>query len=366
MNTLVRKSVRMMRGYVPGEQSRERGIVKLNTNENPYPASPLVTKALRAFSAEELRLYPDPTALKLRRRIAAIHDCEVDNVFVGNGSDEILALCTRAFVENNGSIGFFNPSYSLYPVLARIRDVTGRPVELAADFRWRMPRGYNASLFFLANPNAPTGMLHDKAVVDHFCRRMPGVVAIDEAYVDFSRENCMDLALGLGNVLVVRTLSKAYSLAGLRIGYTVGAQPLISALFKLKDSYNTDAIAQRLALAALSDLGHMRANVRRIRSTRARLARLLSERGAFVYPSETNFLWVLPPVLPAKVFYERLRTQQILVRYFDGPRTSGFVRITIGTDAQVNKLIKAMDNMGLAGASTTAARRRRVNPKGSK
>jgi histidinol-phosphate aminotransferase len=285
-------------------------------------------------------------------------------VFVGNGSDEILALCTRAFVEDNGSIGFFTPSYSLYAVLADIRDVATRPVELSADFGWRMPSGYSASLFFLANPNAPTGVLYDKAVVRRFCRRMPGVVAIDEAYVDFSRENCMDLALGLGNVLVVRTLSKAYSLAGLRVGYAVGSRPLIAALFKLKDSYNTDEIAQHLALAALSDLRHVRGNVRQIRDTRARLTRLLRERGALVCPSETNFLWVRPTVLPAKVFYERLRAKRILVRYFRGVRTSGFVRITIGTDAQVDKLVNAMDEMGLAGAP--AAGPRAVNRKGNR
>jgi len=356
MDMLIKKSVRVMQGYVPGEQSRERGIVKLNTNENPYPASPLVARALRSIAVKELRLYPEPTALKLRRRIAKVHGCSVDNVFVGNGSDEILALCTRAFVEDNGSIGFFNPSYSLYPVLAASRNVPTRPVELSRDFGWHMPARYNTSLFFLTHPNAPTGMLYGKSVVQRFCKRMKGVVVLDEAYVDFSKEHCMDLALQLKNVIVVRTLSKAHSLAGLRMGYAVGPRELIAALFKLKDSYNTDIIAQYLALAALSDLSHMRGNVRRIRNTRARLARLLTERGALVYPSETNFLWVKPPILSAKAFYERLRARKILVRYFNGARTSDFVRITIGTDAQVDKLISAVDDIGVDGGSTSRAR----------
>jgi len=346
-----------MQGYVPGEQSRDPGIVKLNTNENPYPPSPMVAKSLQAISIEELRLYPNPTALKLRQRIAAVHGCDVDNVFVGNGSDEVLALCTRAFVEDTGSIGFFNPSYSLYPVLALIRDVPVRPVELSAGFSWQMPRGYNTSLFFLTNPNAPTGMLHDKATVSRFCRQMPGVVVIDEAYVDFASAHCMDLAMKRSNVLVVRTLSKAYSLAGLRVGYTIGAKPLIAALFKLKDSYNTDTIAQHLALAALSDLRHMRANVRQIKNTRIRLAGLLAERDVFVYPSETNFFWVRPPVVSARVFYESLRNRLIMVRYFDGPRTRDFVRITIGTDQQVDKLINAIDELELARAPSACGSR---------
>lgn len=346
-----------MAGYVPGEQSRARGIVKLNTNENPYPPSPLVARALRTVSVNDLRLYPEPTALKLRQKIAAVHGCNVDNVFAGNGSDEVLALCTRAFVEDTGTIGFFNPSYSLYQVLALIRDVCVRPVELSAGFSWQMPRGYSVSLFFLTNPNAPTGMLHDKVTVRRFCKHMPGVVVIDEAYVDFAREHCMDLAIELSNVLVVRTLSKAHSLAGLRVGYAIGAKPLIAALFKLKDSYNTDTIAQHLALAALSDLRHMRANVRQIKSTRIRLTTLLAERNVFVHPSETNFLWVRPAAVSAKVFYERLRTQLILVRYFDGPRTRDFVRITIGTDQQVDKLINAIDELGLARAPSARGSR---------
>ncbi|MEI6970472.1 MAG: histidinol-phosphate transaminase [bacterium] len=349
MDRFTRRSVSRMQGYVPGEQSRAPGIIKLNTNENPYPPSPMVAKALQALPVEELRLYPEPTALEVRKRIAAIHGCDIDSVFVGNGSDEILALCTRAFVEDDGDIGFFNPSYSLYPVLALIRNVATKPVELSADFSWRMPKAYKTSLFFMTNPNAPTGMLHDRSTVGRFCRQLRGVTVIDEAYVDFAREDCMDMALRYNNVLVVRTLSKAFSLAGLRVGYAVGAKPLIAALFKLKDSYNTDTIAQRLALAALSDLHHMKANVRKIRQTRARLSRLLVERGAFVFPSETNFLWLRPPAVPAEVFCKRLRERQIMIRYFCGPRTADFVRITVGTDEQVDRLIEAIDEMGLVG-----------------
>jgi len=338
----VTRSVRAMKAYVPGEQPVETGVVKLNTNENPFPPSPKVFKALAGVDPARLRLYPNPVSRKLRERIAQLHGCEVENVFAGNGSDEILALCTRAFVEDDGSVGYFNPSYSLYPVLADIRDVKKAPVELGPDFEWRMPAGYRSSLFFLTNPNAPTGILYPEKVVRDFCVKFPGVVVIDEAYVDFSRENCMDLALRFDNVLVLRTLSKAYSLAGLRVGYVVGAKPLVAAIYKLKDSYNLDAISQQLALAALSDVRHMKSNVAKIKATRRRLTKALEADGYHVYPSDSNYLWVKPAGISAKHLFERLKEERILIRYFPGRRTGAFVRISVGTDAEIDKLIAAV------------------------
>ena len=340
--SLIRKSVQSMAGYTPGEQPADKLMVKLNTNENPYPPSPRIFRAIRAFDAGKLRLYPNPVSMKLRRKIAGIHSCGIENVFVGNGSDEILALCTRAFVEDSGSIGYFNPSYSLYPVLADIRDVQKRPVELGVDFKWQMPGSYKASLFFLANPNAPTSMLHPKDEIKKFCATFKGVVLIDEAYADFSKENCMDLALKFRNTLVMRTLSKSFSLAGLRVGYVVGAKPLIEALFKIKDSYNLDAFSQMVAMEALSDIKYMKSNVSKIRDTRVRLAEALRVLGYLVYPSETNFLWVKPAGISAKHFFERLRKRKIFVRYFEGPRTGDYVRITVGTNSDVDKLLLAL------------------------
>ena len=356
MSSLIRKSVQAMRGYVPGEQPRVRGLVKLNTNENPYPPSARVARALREFDAQRLRLYPDPVSRKLRERIARIHGCGAGQVFVANGSDEALALCTRAFVEDRGTIGFFDPSYSLYPVLAEIRGASTRPVALGPGFDWRMPRGYRCSLFFLASPNAPTSVQYPKAAVREFCRRMPGVVLIDEAYEDFAREDCMDLARELPNVLVMRTLSKSFSLAGLRLGYVVGNEELIGALLKIKDSYNVDALAQAVALAALSDLRHMRANAARIRRTRARLSIALEELGFKVLPSETNFLWAEPPRLQARSLFRRLRERRILVRYFPGPRTGRHLRITVGTDEEASRLISVTRR--LVGAAVALKRAR--------
>jgi len=341
---IICKNVQALTAYTPGEQPKDPAIVKLNTNENPYPPSPKVAEMLKTFDTARLRLYPDPLFIALRTRLAEIHGCTVNQVFIGNGSDEILALCTRAFVENNGSIGYFDPSYSLYPVLAEIRGVERRPVKLTADFYWQMPANYSASLFTITNPNAPTSMMHDKATVAAFCKAFDGAVLIDEAYGDFADTHCMDLALAKDNqnTLVMRTFSKSFSLAGLRFGYVIGPEPLIQALYKIKDSYNMDMLAQAVALAALSDLEYMRSNVQKIRTTRARLTQELTKRGWTVCPSQTNFLFARPPQKNAKEIFEALRQQKIFVRYFPGPATGDYLRITIGTEEQTDKLLAAL------------------------
>ncbi len=339
---LIRRSVDKMQGYVPGEQPVGAGITKLNTNENPYPPSPVVLRALADMDVSRLSRYPDPVSRRLAAAIAKLHGCDESCVFAGNGLDEILALCTRAFVENDGAIGYFEPSYSLYPVLAEIREVNKEPVELGCDFEWNMPADHKSSLFFLTNPNAPTGILYDKEQVRSFCRRYKGVVVIDEAYVDFAKEDCVDIALDLKNVLIARSLSKSYSLAGLRVGYVVGSAKLVEALFKIKDSYNLDVISQALALAALSDVYYMRRNVARIRSTRLNLTNALNKMGFKVYPSESNFLWAKPSGISAKKLFEELRKQRIFIRYFPGKRTGEFVRISIGTDHDIEILLAGM------------------------
>jgi len=336
-----------MRAYTPGEQPTDRSVIKLNTNENPYPPSPRVREVLAGFDLDLLRRYPDPMARRLRARVAELHGCAIEQVFAGNGSDEILALCTRAFIPAGGTVGYFDPSYSLYPVLADIQEAGKRPVSLPESFAWTMPEGYSASLFFLACPNAPTGMRYPKADIRAFCERFAGVVVIDEAYADFAEENCMGLALALPNVLVMRTVSKSYSLAGLRVGYVVGAVSLIEAICKIKDSYNEDAVAQAVALAALSDVEYMRANVARIQATRRRLAGALAAMGHFVHPSESNFLWVRPNGIEARALYEALKARGILIRFFEGPRTGNHVRITVGTDAEVDALLAALRELGL-------------------
>ncbi|MCX7590020.1 MAG: histidinol-phosphate transaminase [Kiritimatiellae bacterium] len=339
---LIRRSVQDLAPYVPGEQPRSgrRHTIKLNANENPYPPSPRVLAALKSIKPVDLTRYPDPLSTGLRQRIARIHGCTAEEVFVGNGSDEILALCTRAFVEKNGTLGYFVPSYSLYPILADIAEVGKMAVWLGPDFHWVEPSPDGCSLFFVTNPNAPTGMLFPRAEVERFCRVFSGVVVVDEAYVDFARENLIDLALNLDNVLVVRTLSKSFSLAGVRVGYAVGHRDLIGALMKIKDSFNVNVMSQRLALAALSDLPHMRRNVRRICRTREKLRQALEDLGWYVYPSEANFVLTRPKDVPARQLFEQLRERGIFIRYFPGKATGDCVRITVGTDDEIGQLLK--------------------------
>ena len=345
MSQWIRDAVTRLDAYTPGEQPKRPGLVKFNTNENPYPPSPRVAEALATLTADTLRLYPDPVNTELREAVAKLHGVPAARVFAGNGSDEILALCTRAFVEDDGTIGYFMPSYSLYPVLAAIRNVPGVACELTGDFEWPDRDPAPASLFFLANPNAPTSMLFHRDKVGAFCRSFPGVVLIDEAYVDFARETCMDLAVTLPNVLVMRTLSKSYSLAGIRCGYVVGPEPLIAALFKIKDSYNLDRMTQRLAAVAIADQESMRSNAERIKTTRARLGAELVRRGFKVCPSEANFLWVRPGKKPARTLFEALKERGILIRYFPGKQTGDYLRITVGTDGEVDRLLQALGEL---------------------
>jgi histidinol-phosphate aminotransferase len=332
--------VRGLEGYTPGEQPQVPGLVKLNTNENPYPPSPRVMEVLKSFADSSVRIYPDPVCRSLREKIASRVGCGIEQVFVGNGSDEVLALCTRAFVEDHGAIASFNPSYSLYPVLSAIRPAQMKLVDLNDDFTWRMPDGFSADLFYLTNPNAPTSMAFPREKIRDFCRRFSGLVLIDEAYVDFAPEHCMDLALEFSNVLVSRSFSKSYSLAGARVGYVVGHADLISALFKIKDSYNVNAITQALALAAFEDEAHMRSNVANVISTREKTAKQLAALGYHVCPSAANFLWARPPAgKNAAEIFAGLRERNILIRYFPGAKTGDYLRVTIGLDEHMDRFM---------------------------
>lgn len=338
----IRESVMRLEAYVPGEQPKSRNVVKLNTNENPYPPSPKCAEVLAGFDLDRLRRYPDPEFALLRAEIARQNATTPDRVFVGNGSDEVLSLMARAFVEDDEEIGSLDPSYSLYKTLAAIRNVkwTGEAPSRVSD----VPP--SVSLFLWTNPNAPTGEFADPRSIAAFARRFPGVVVVDEAYADFARGNCMSLATAPRNrnVVVMRTFSKSYSLAGLRVGYCVGPADLIEALYKVKDSYNVDAVAQAVALAALKDRAHHRKTVAKVVRTRKAFAKALAKRGWDVLPSESNFVFAKPPA-PAKAadVFAALRERSIFVRYFPGPLTGDRLRITIGTDEQMETLLSALD-----------------------
>jgi histidinol-phosphate aminotransferase len=369
MQRLIRPLVRGLHPYVPGEQPKIKGLIKLNTNENPYPPSPRVLGAIRAAVDGRLRLYPNPTAQLLRQKLAWLHDCRPENIIVGNGSDEVLAMAVRAFVEprtgqasrlsrdgetpvlrsGRSLVQFFTPSYSLYPVLADIHGAASNAVPLRSDFSIPSPAelkrarqwNFRAALTFVTTPNAPSGRGYSTAQLEDLCRAQKGVVLLDEAYVDFARENALTLALKCPHVLVARTFSKAYSLCFQRVGYCVGHPDLISALHKIRDSYNVNGLGQVAALKTLDDLPRYRANFRKIIATREQLSRELGALGFQVLPSQTNFILVRPPRFSAQTWLQRLRHQKILVRWFSDPVVRDYLRITIGTPEEAAALVKA-------------------------
>ena len=345
----IARHVRRLEAYTPGEQPASRRVVKLNTNENPYPPSPKCAEALCKFNLDRLRRYPDPVFSALRSELAALCGTAPERIFVGNGSDEVLAVAARSFVEDDESIGSLDPSYSLYKTLAAIRNVkwVGVPARQPPCASHRALAAKRCSLFLWTNPNAPTGEFAEPAEIAAFAKKFPGVVIVDEAYADFARGNCLGLATAPGNrnTIVMRTFSKSYSLAGLRVGWCVGPEDLIAAMYKVKDSYNVDAVAQAVALAAVRDQGWMRANVARVQKTRARFVRALESRGWDVVPSESNFVFARPPApVAAADLFAWLRERNIFVRYFPGPKTGDRLRITIGTDGNMKTLIAALDD----------------------
>jgi histidinol-phosphate aminotransferase len=367
--SLIRPLVRDLHAYVPGEQPKIKGLIKLNTNENPYPPSPRVLAAVKAAVDGRLRLYPNPTAQVLRKKLAKLHGCAPENIIVGNGSDELLALATRAFVEplDNSEDGriifegrpgkftvqYFTPSYSLYPVLADIHGAAKIVVPLKPDFglpgvaelKCGKIWNFNAALTFVTTPNAPSGCGYKTTELEKLCRAQNGIVVLDEAYVDFANENALKLALKFPHVLVARTFSKAYSLCFQRVGYFVGNAKLIAALDKIRDSYNANGLGQIAALATLDDLKYYHANFKKIITTRAWLSRKLTELGFRVLPSRTNFILVKPPLFPAKDWLQKLRDRKILVRWFSAPAVKDYLRITIGTPAEAAVLVQAARKM---------------------
>ena len=340
----IARHVRRLEAYTPGEQPKARNVVKLNTNENPYPPSPECAKVLAQFQLDRLRRYPDPVFEELRGELAKLAGTTPERIFVGNGSDEVLSVAARAFVEDNEAIGSLDPSYSLYKTLAAIRNVKWYGAKRRVDGSLAaMPN--NVSLFLWTNPNAPTGEFAEPATIAAFAKKFPGVVIVDEAYADFARANCLDLASAAKNrnVIVMRTFSKSYSLAGLRVGWCVGPEDLIAALYKVKDSYNVDAVAQAVALAAVRDQKWMLANRNKVVKTRKRFTAALENRGWDVIPSESNFVFARPPApIKAKDLFAALKAKNIFVRYFPGPKTGDRLRITIGTDGQMNTLLSAL------------------------
>lgn len=338
-----RPSVLKMKGYTPGEQPKSLSTIKLNTNENPYPPSPAVLKAVKAQADFRLRLYPEPTADTLRKALSRFYRWPLEGILVGNGSDELLSMLFNAAVGKGDLVQYPDLTYSLYPVLAGIREAKTREAGLDEGFDLDFSRfSTKARLTLWGYPNPPIGNCFKTSDMAAFIRKAKGLVLIDEAYVDFAAGHCLGLARRFPNVLVLRTLSKSFSLAGVRLGYLFGHPSVVAQLMKVKDSYNVNRVSQAVALAAFSPEGirDARKKAGKIRSERDRLARALRDLGFSVPPSQANFLLAERTGGPAaESLYKNLKKRRILVRYFPHPRLRHSLRITVGTPEQNNRLL---------------------------
>jgi histidinol-phosphate aminotransferase len=333
--------------YIPGEQPKLANLIKLNTNENPYGPSPRALEAIRAAADESLKLYPDPNADALKRAIAALHGLAPQQVFVGNGSDEVLAHVFLGLLKHERPVLFPDISYSFYPVYCGLYQIAYETVALGEDFSIRTTdyAKPNGGIIF-PNPNAPTGLLLALDEIGDLLGANPdSVVVIDEAYVDFGGESAIPLIADHPNLLVVHTLSKSRSLAGLRVGFAVGQPELIEALERVKNSFNSyplDRLAIAGAVAAIEDRGHFESTRRAVIATREKLVADLSALGFEVIPSAANFVFARHPRHDAEKSALALRQRSIIVRHFKAPRIDQFLRITVGTDAQCEALIAAL------------------------
>ncbi len=343
--------VRGLTPYVPGEQPKLARLVKLNTNENPYGPSPRVLEALRAEAADSLRLYPDPNSDKLREAIAAFHGVEANQVFVGNGSDEVLAHAFLALLKHERPILFPDVTYSFYPVYCGLYGIEYREIPLTESFEIKVDDYFvaNGGIIF-PNPNAPTARLLALGEIERLLEKnTESVVVVDEAYIDFGGESAVGLIKKYPQLLVVHTLSKSHSLAGLRVGYAIGQAELIEALTRVKDSFNSyplDRFAQAGAIASLQDRAYFDETRHKVMATRERLVADLAALGFEVLPSAANFVFARHPQKGGAELAQALRERSIIVRHFRKPaRIAPFLRITVGTDEQCAALIAALKDM---------------------
>ncbi len=341
-------AVKNIKPYVPGEQPKDRRYIKLNTNENPYPPSPKAIDAIKRAADDTLRLYPDPSGDALRDTIAEYFGLQRTNVFIGNGSDELLAFCFPAFFEPSGPpILFAEITYSFYPVYAAFFNTPYRLIPVDGEFNVPV-EGYfqeNGGII-IANPNAPTGKGLDLASVETILKKnVASVVVLDEAYIDFGGRSAAGLTNRYPNLLVIRTLSKSHSLAGLRVGYALGNEELIEGITRVKDSinsYTVDRLAQAGAREAIKDDAWFQETRSKIIATRERVTARLKDRGFLVIPSEANFIFISNPQCPARILFQRLREKGVLVRYFDKPKIDNYLRVSIGTDEEMDGFLAAV------------------------
>jgi histidinol-phosphate aminotransferase len=345
--SFVRPNIAAMTGYVPGEQPRSNKLIKLNTNENPYQCSPKVKAAIGHVVQQGLQKYPDPLATAFRIRAGELLGVDPDWIFCGNGSDDILTIATRAMVDSGDVVRYANPSYLLYRTLAEIQGADCDVVNYCPD--WSLGDEFarpheRLRLAYLANPNSPSGTIIPPARVAELADALPCPLLVDEAYVDFAESNCLSLVAENERVLVSRSLSKSYALAGLRFGYVVARPHVIEQLRKVKDSYNCDALAIAGATAAIDDQAWLAETRARIIATRGRLTAALRKLGFAAVDSQANFVWCTHPGTPAKPIYEQLKANGVLIRYMDYPNWGDGLRISVGTDEQIDACLAMLSS----------------------
>jgi histidinol-phosphate aminotransferase len=338
-----RHNIEKVKGYEPGFQPKDTDVLKLNTNENPYPPSPAVIKAMAEISAERLRRYPDPLGSEFRRAAADVNGVEPENIMCCNGGDDLLTIAFRAFCDENRPVAYPVPTYSLYPVLAKLQDCEA--IEIPFDGEFNLPPKLaktGAALTIVCNPNAPSGSFVGVGEMASLAAELSGTLLIDEAYADFAHENCAALVGECDNLILLRSMSKGYSLAGVRFGYAIGSADLIAGLMKVKDSYNVDAVSLALATAAIKDHDYFRKTIEDVKKARESLVAQLRDLKFTVPASQTNFVLAQIQKCPAKEIYDKLVQRNIFVRYFDLPGLSDKLRITVGTTEQNDRLIQAL------------------------
>jgi len=341
--TYFRENVEAAKGYEPGLQPKQADIIKLNTNENPYPPSPQALKVLSEITAEQLRRYPDPLGNQFRQAAAEVNGVQPENIMCCNGGDDLLSIAVRAFCDENRPVAYPVPTYSLYPVLAKLQDC--QAIEVPFDGEFNLPARLTktkAALTIVCNPNAPSGSFISVGELASLADELSGVLLVDEAYVDFAQDNCAGLVKELDNIIVLRSMSKGYGLAGMRFGYAIAPPELIAGLMKVKDSYNVDAVAIAVATAAIKDREYFRQTTEKVRKARELLIGQLRALDFVVPQSHANFVLAECRKRPARELYDKLVQRNIYVRYFDLPGIDNRLRITVGTSEQNDKVVLAL------------------------
>ncbi len=344
LNAFFRDDVLAMQPYVPGEQPQGGKSIKLNTNESPYPPPPSVIQAIQQ-AASRLERYPDPLATSFRLRASEVLNVEADQILCGNGSDDILTILTRAFVSSGTKVRFPYPSYILYRTLAQLQGAASEEINFEAD--WSLGPSFASAdtdlrLVYLPNPNSPTGTMVTRDQILELADKLPCPLVVDEAYVDFAPFSCVDLPATNPKIMITRTLSKSYALAGLRFGYLVAHPDVVQMLRKVKDSYNTDALSIAGATAAINDQKWLLENVRKCNATRDRMTIGLRDLGFAVIDSHANFAWCKHPQRDSRELYELLKRSGLLVRYMNYEGWSDGLRISVGTDSAIDAVLAVL------------------------